>query len=74
MFLIFLLPFFIIFIIQAFFASKLQYDLYGDDARRQIEENNALIDKLKKLSPEQMDKLVLECEEWLHRKNNGKAI
>lgn len=63
----------VIFIIRAYFTNKHVYNMHSCYLKTEIHEYNDLYEKLKKLSPEQMDKLISDGEEFFNLKKTEKS-
>jgi hypothetical protein len=55
-------------LIRYFFVSKHEYYVNKVNVDKFNQEYNELLISLKNLSPEQMDKLINDCEEWFKNK------
>lgn len=72
MFTVFIVIFVLCLLIRTFFTTKLQYDAHKIAMEKEIKENDEFLEKLKNLTPEQTDRLLAQCEEWLENQKRMK--
>jgi hypothetical protein len=71
MFILIMFMFFIMFLIRFFYTQKLEYEIEKDNfyiKLKDYEEWKNLEGKLKKMTPNQLDNLIIDCQEWLKKK------
>ena len=55
--------------IRVYHNIQFEYDVSKAHLKMELDDYNDLLDKLKKLSPKQMDKLTSDFEEWVNKNN-----